>query len=68
MTDAPNPAPSASGRITPLTIVTFLFGSRESILRIAQSPSAVWIGGLFVLSAAAREYDGEVSQRNRGIC
>lgn len=60
MTDAPIPAPSATGRVTPLTIVTFLFGSRESILRIAQSPSAVWIGGLFVLSAGfAREYDGE---------
>ena len=60
MTDAPIFATSATGRVTPLTIVTFLFGSRQSVLRIAQSASAVWIGGLFVLSAGfAREYDGE---------
>ncbi len=54
------PPPPTAARVTPLTIVTYLFGSQESIRRIAQSPSAVWIGALFVLSAGfAREYDGE---------
>jgi hypothetical protein len=51
---------SSVARISPLTVVRFLFGSREAIRLIAESPAAVWIGGLFVLSAGfAREYDGE---------
>lgn len=42
------------------TLLRFLIGDRESILRIAADRSAIWIGLLFVLSAGlAREYDGE---------
>jgi hypothetical protein len=37
----------------------FLVGDRESILHIAGSRHALWVGALFVLSAAlARDYDG----------
>lgn len=42
------------------TLLRFLFGQRQAILRIAETPNAVWLGLLLVLSAAfAREYDGE---------
>lgn len=42
------------------TIVRFLFGQRQAILQVADTRNAVWLGGLFVLSAGfAREYDGE---------
>ncbi len=41
------------------TLPRFLWGDRQAILEIAASPRAVWLGGIFVLSAAfAREYDG----------
>jgi hypothetical protein len=43
-----------------LTILGFLMGRRQSILDIAASKHAIWLGLLFVLSAGfAREYDGE---------
>jgi hypothetical protein len=46
--------------MTLLTLIKFLFGDRESILRVARCPGALWIGLLFVLAAGlAREYDGE---------
>jgi hypothetical protein len=42
------------------TLLGYLVGSRRAILEIAASHSAVWLGLLFVLSAAfARDYDGE---------
>jgi hypothetical protein len=42
------------------TLVQFLFGYREAILRVASCPSALWVGLLFVFAAGvAREYDGE---------
>src|SRR5262245_49045277 len=44
--------------MTLTTLPRYLWGDREAILEIAASPRAVWLGGLFVLSAAfAREYD-----------
>jgi hypothetical protein len=46
--------------VTPLTILRFLFGSRDAIERIAACRQAPWIGLLLVFSAAlAREYDGQ---------
>ncbi|MFN0050675.1 MAG: hypothetical protein ACKV0T_00700 [Planctomycetales bacterium] len=46
--------------MTITTLLKYLCGSRESILRIASCRNAVWVGGVFVFSAAlAREYDGE---------
>ena len=42
------------------TLFQYLTGKREAILRIANTPSAIWLGMLFVMSAAfAREYDAE---------
>ena len=42
------------------TLLRYLIGDREAILTIARSRHALWIGFLFVLSAAfARDYDGE---------
>jgi hypothetical protein len=42
------------------TLIRFLFGDREAILRLAASRWTLVIGLLFVLSAGlAREYDGE---------
>lgn len=46
--------------MTITTLLKYLCGDRVSIERIAYSRNAVWLGGLFVLSAGlAREYDGE---------
>ena len=46
--------------ITPKTILGFLLFQRASILCVASSNSARWLGLVFVLSAGlAREYDGE---------
>ncbi len=43
-----------------LTLLRFLVGDREAILRIAGDRHALWVGLVFVLSAGfAREYDGE---------
>ncbi len=43
-----------------LTLLRFLVGDRDAILRIAGDRNALWIGFVFVLSAGfAREYDGE---------
>jgi hypothetical protein len=42
------------------TWLRYLIGDRQAILEIAADPRAVWIGLLFVFSAAlARDYDGE---------
>ena len=42
------------------TLLLFLIGNRQAILDIAANRHALWIGALFVLSAAfARDYDGE---------
>jgi hypothetical protein len=42
------------------TLLLFLFGHRPSIEAAYNSPNAVWVGLLFVISAGfAREYDGE---------
>lgn len=42
------------------TLLLFIFGHRPSIEAVYNSPKAVWIGLLFVISAGfAREYDGE---------
>lgn len=42
------------------TLVRYLFGHRQAIMTIARTPSALWVGLVFVLSAGfAREYDGE---------
>jgi hypothetical protein len=42
------------------TVVRFLFGDRQAIVDIATSRCALWVGGLFVLSAGfAREYNQE---------
>jgi hypothetical protein len=46
--------------ITPGTLLRYLIGRREAILAVAGSRGALWLGAVFVLSAAlAREYDGE---------
>ncbi len=46
--------------ITPKTVLGFLLFQKDSILCIASSRSARWLGLVFVLSAGlAREYDGE---------
>ncbi len=43
----------------PPLLVRFLMGRKDAILQVAQSPTALWAGFLFVLSAGfAREYDG----------
>ena len=45
--------------MTFLTLVRFLIGHRDAILRIANCRHAVWVGLIVVLSAGlAREYDG----------
>src|SRR5687768_5420597 len=42
------------------TLCRFFWGDANAIRTIAQSPRALWVGALFVLSAGfAREYDGE---------
>src|SRR5262245_52840095 len=42
------------------TLFLYLIGNRQAILDIAADRRAIWIGALFVLSAAfAREYDGK---------
>ena len=42
------------------TLLRYLIGDRSAILDIAASRRALWVGALFVLSAAfARDYDGE---------
>jgi hypothetical protein len=42
------------------TIAKYLIGQRQAILQVANTPHALWLGLLFVLSAGfAREYDGE---------
>lgn len=42
------------------TVFNFLIGRRAAILDVLTCRNAVWIGGVFVLSAGfAREYDGE---------
>jgi hypothetical protein len=39
------------------TLLSYLIGGRSAVLRIATTPRAGWLGGLFVLSAGfAREY------------
>jgi hypothetical protein len=46
--------------ITPKTVLGFLFFQKDSIMCIASSHTARWLGLVFVLSAGlAREYDGE---------
>jgi len=46
--------------VTLLTLIQYLFGGREAILRVARSPQALGLGLVFVLAAGfAREYDGE---------
>lgn len=46
--------------MTLLTLIMYLLGSREAILRVARSRQSLWLGLLFVLAAGfAREYDGE---------
>jgi hypothetical protein len=46
--------------MSPTTLLLFLAGHRESIRQVATHKHSIWIGALFVLSAAlAREYDGE---------
>jgi len=45
--------------VTVSTLVKYLLGNRDAILRIANCRGAVWVGLIFVLSAGlAREYDG----------
>ena len=63
-TSTPSPPHLASTQATPTmsisTLLRFLVGERQAILRIAETPAAVGFGLLLVLSAAfAREYDGE---------
>jgi hypothetical protein len=42
------------------TLIHYLFGSRRAIIEVANCRGAVWLGMLFVISAAlAREYDGK---------
>ena len=42
------------------TLLRCLIGNRDAILRIAGTPSAIWLGTLFVVSAGlAREYDAK---------
>ncbi len=55
-----SPSDSCSGqRLSVRTVLAYLIGNRQAILRIAASPGATWIGLLSVLSAGfAREYDG----------
>lgn len=54
------PVGGERGLLTPLTIANFLLGRQHAIMQVAETPAALWIGGLFVLSAGlAREYDGE---------
>lgn len=46
--------------ITPRTIAQFLFCDADAIRMLANNRSTIWLGLLFVMSAAiAREYDGE---------
>jgi len=41
------------------TLIRYLFGDRDAILKIGSTPAALWVGMVFVFSAAfAREYDG----------
>ena len=42
------------------TLLKYLVGSRAAILRIVNTPSAIWLGALLVVSAGlAREYDAK---------
>lgn len=42
------------------TLLQFLVGNRDAVLRIPSCPSALWVGLIFVFAAGiAREYDGE---------
>jgi hypothetical protein len=42
------------------TLFAYLIGRREAILAVANTPSAVWLGMLLVISAGfAREYDAQ---------
>ncbi len=46
--------------MTIATVFRFLVGRRSAIQQIANTPHAVWLGGLFVVSAGlAREYDAK---------
>ena len=46
--------------ITPKTVLGFLLFQKDSILQVASSHSARWLGLVFVLAAGlTREYDGE---------
>lgn len=54
------PQHDGGGQLLPRTLLRFLAGDRQAILDIADSPRALWLGALLVLSAGlAREYDGE---------
>lgn len=54
--------------MTVLTLVKYLCGNRDAIVRIANCRAAVWIGLIFVLSAGlAREYDGADLSHEPGI-
>jgi hypothetical protein len=47
-------------RVRIRTLLAFLIGNRQAIQEIASNRSALWVGLLFVFSAAfARDYDGE---------
>jgi len=53
-------SPQVGGRFTLLTLARFFCGDWRAILIIANSPAALLLGFLFVISAGfAREYDGE---------
>jgi hypothetical protein len=42
------------------TLIRYLAGNRDAILKIAATPTAIWLGAVLVFSAAlAREYDGK---------
>jgi len=42
------------------TLLNYLCGRRDAILRVANTPGALWLGAVFVFSAAfAREYDAK---------
>ena len=61
MTDADMVETEAAPRTAGLVdLAGFFFGRREAILRIVDSKGGLWLGALFVLTAAvAREYDAE---------
>ncbi|APZ92021.1 hypothetical protein [Fuerstiella marisgermanici] len=64
--NAPEPAeelrvePTTVAAVSPLTVVQFLCGRHDAILKLAACPMLLPVSGVLVLSAAfAREYDGE---------